>query len=98
MAVVIIGHDMRVVQERRWTSLVLRGCPKLDLAVALALALTLTLVLTLPLALALAQALAMNVQLWKSLKELRTFFNELWTSSGTKCKAAHALCINQHTS
>jgi len=65
---------------------VLRGCPKLNLAVALTLTLVLILALTLTLvlilALVLALALAMNDQLKTSFKELRTYFNELWTSSG----------------
>jgi len=61
------GINQRVVQGRCRTSLVLRGCLKLNLALALALTLALTLVLALALAL---------------VKELRTSFNELWTSSG----------------
>jgi len=50
----------RIVQGRCRTSLVLRGSPKLNLAIVLILALTLTLAQ----ALALALALAMNVQLY----------------------------------
>jgi len=73
---------MRVVQGRHRTSLILSGCPKLNLAVVLALALTLVLSLALALALTLTLILALALALTLALAMNKRNFRHLLMNYG----------------